>query len=284
MDLWKYMVIFHLGCVRYWIVHSLLSWVIFFRNGIIEVLLLCRLRRVPNILPPWSWWFLWLLRLQRVSLSFFIIFMGFRVWHTVFTHFPHLIIFWLTDSPNCMMRAPMRIIIVHVLGLCISIFGGLKFVLILWNNLPIFLAFRIVFDTFVAWLCLIPLPFCFLGYVFTDLYILRLSFLSFSTTMVRATIYYCYGEIVFHFTDVSITSYLLRSAVINFSGVMYSLSSYGSLFLIYGGRILCRMPCDMPWMRWFIRLYVLSPLDLNPSTFIFKCSLKVCIYKFTVVI
>ena len=64
-------------------------------------------------------------------------------------------------------------------------------------------------------------PFCFLEAVLTDLESSRLLQLSFSTTVMRYTICYCYGYIVFHFSNVNITSYLLSADVISCSGVIF---------------------------------------------------------------
>ena len=149
--------------------------------------------------------------------------MGFGVWRLFFPCLLHLTIFCPAGSPHGIMHTSMVSFPVHVFGLRFSIFGSFKFPLVLWTYLPFLplilnLPFPLtdcIWFTFPGW---------FLGDVFTDLEILKLSSLSFSTTVVRATICSCSGDITFQFTEASRNSYLLSADVTSLSDVMSSFS------------------------------------------------------------
>ena len=95
----------------------------------------------------YSWYSSFLISFSMVSsllakgfLILSTILLGFEVWSLVFTRFTHIKMFCILDSLRCMMRATMLIVLVHVIGMIVSIFGSFNFPLVLWTHFPIFLA------------------------------------------------------------------------------------------------------------------------------------------------
>ena len=121
------------------------------------------------------------------------------------------------------------ILLVNALCVCVAFVWSFELTFILWCILLIFLTFHFslllpLLFTNCDWF---PFSLNLLGGVLPDLAIFRLSSFSFCVTVVSDMVCSCWGGILFHFPEVSSTSYLLRAYVINFYGVI----SWPSLYL-----------------------------------------------------
>ena len=128
------------------------------------------------------------------------------------------------------MRIPVEIILVHVFDLLYTIFWTFQITLLFWKACILLLTLPLTLMIFLLQLLkncdLFNFPLPFSGVLLTELASFRLLSLISSTTDIIRIIWYCSGDIVFHFHEVSSNSYLFNAEIISSLGFMYLPSSY----------------------------------------------------------
>ena len=133
----------------------------------------------------------------------------------------------------------MVILIAHVFVLRAYFSGIFQSQIFLWSNSPVFLTLGIVFAIDVDLLSLIYLSFLLIRSGLDGIWRFEVFVFKFSTTVVSATIWYCYGNMAFHLTGASRTSYFLRASVISCLGGFLIRHHRGLYLSLCNRNILC---------------------------------------------